>query len=336
MSMAAILKGALQAVSRTRAFDYGVSLMERRLSDDETLRVLMYHRVDLAGNRPHLWPGMIGPTPQEFARQVETLSSNYRVVSLDDVITAMRGNRKMPPRAVLITFDDAYRDFSEHAWPLLRKHGLPVTLFVATDYPDNNRRHFWWDRLFRALTRAPSDASCRLPAGVTCLKAANQRLAIFRRLKERLKLLPHAECMEVVENIVSDIGIPDADDNGVLSWQELADLHAQGVTLAPHTHTHPMLNRLPVESIREELSTSWNALVERFGTQIPKVVAYPAGGLNDDVVDVTRNLGFELAFSTQRGVNRLLTLDRFRIRRINVGARTTSGLLRAQLARSAG
>lgn len=333
--MVAILKDALQAVSRSRLFDVGVSFMERRLSpQDDTLRVLMYHRVDRPADNAQLWPGMIGPSPDEFARHTEVLSKNYRVVSLSEVLEVMRGNGTLPPRAVLITFDDGYRDFAKHAWPVLRQHALPVVMFVATAYPDSDR-HFWWDRLHRAVHQSPEGTRLPLPWGETPLVSIAQRRTVFRRLKVLLKSMPHAEALRLMDTIVAAGGVPDPCDNGVMSWDELARLHDEGVTLAPHTRTHPMLNQLSGSEIRDEISQSWIDLVEHFGSRVPRVLAYPAGGVNEDVSQVTRELGFELAFGTERGVNRPSTMDRFRIRRINVGSRTTLGLLRAQLAVSA-
>jgi peptidoglycan/xylan/chitin deacetylase (PgdA/CDA1 family) len=138
-----------------------------------------------------------------------------------------------------------------------------------------------------------------------------------------------------MDDISAAAGVPDPADNGVMSWEELSRLHEEGVTLAPHTRSHPMLNRLSADAARDEINQSWIDLVERFGSKVPRVIAYPAGGVNSDVVEVTRNIGFELGFGTERGVNRPATMDRYRVRRINVGGRTTTGLLRAQLAVSA-
>lgn len=333
--MVAVLKNTIQALSRSRLFDIGVSFLERRRTDDDVLRVLMYHRVDHAGRRPYLWPGMIGPTPEEFSRQIDVLTSTYRVVSMADLLAAVRGESKLPPKAVLITFDDAYRDFAEHAWPVLRQHRAPVTVFVATDYAGDPQTCFWWDRLYHSLCVAPSGTCCRFPNGIVTLGNSGERMAQFKRLREYLKSIPHADAQQLVEQIVSDTSVGSGPENGVLSWDDLLQLHKQGVTLAPHTRSHPMLNRMPVPLVREEISRSWGDLVEHFGPVVPKVLAYPAGGVNDDVVRITQELGFELAFGTKRGLNRLPTMDRFRVRRINVGARTTIGLLRAQLAISA-
>jgi Polysaccharide deacetylase len=97
------------------------------------LTVLTYHRIADRENDPNdLDPALISATPQDFERHVEWLAANAAPVSLEDVLAAQAGLAELPPRAVLVTFDDAYRDFADSAWPVMRAHGVPATLFVAT------------------------------------------------------------------------------------------------------------------------------------------------------------------------------------------------------------
>ena len=80
------------------------------------------------------------------------LQRRYRVVSLAGVLEAARRRTPLPARAVLVTFDDAYRDFLDAAWPILEKHRIPATMFVPTAYAAEPERSFWWDRLHRCFT----------------------------------------------------------------------------------------------------------------------------------------------------------------------------------------
>jgi peptidoglycan/xylan/chitin deacetylase (PgdA/CDA1 family) len=57
----------------------------------------------------------------------------FRGVTVGEWLVACRSRRPLPGRAVLLTFDDGYSDFAEHAWPLLERHGFPATVFVVTD-----------------------------------------------------------------------------------------------------------------------------------------------------------------------------------------------------------
>ena len=90
-----------------------------------TLRVLMYHKVNPVPENPVTVP------PGLFDEQMALLRElGYFVVSLDAVVDHYVAGTPLPPRAVLITFDDGYRDNLEYALPVLERHGYPAVLFV--------------------------------------------------------------------------------------------------------------------------------------------------------------------------------------------------------------
>lgn len=94
----------------------------------QTVPVLCYHRLG-AGN------GKMVVSVANFAAQLDWLARNdYRVVKLKDLRAFLDGKRPMPRRAVAITFDDGYGSFYRQAYPLLKKHGFPATVFVYTDF----------------------------------------------------------------------------------------------------------------------------------------------------------------------------------------------------------
>lgn len=99
---------------------------------DRTLRVLMYHKVnDVAGN-PLTMPVSL------FDEQMDQLRElGYKVVGLDDVLAHYVERAPLPPRAVLITFDDGYHDNLDNAARVLRKYGYPAVLFVPIGYLDD-------------------------------------------------------------------------------------------------------------------------------------------------------------------------------------------------------
>ena len=74
-------------------------------------------------------------TLRNLAMQFDWLRENgYHVVSLDDVLAAQRGERPLPPRAVLLTFDDGYRSFYTHVYPLLIAFNYPAVLSVVGSF----------------------------------------------------------------------------------------------------------------------------------------------------------------------------------------------------------
>ncbi len=314
-------------------FGLGVSLVERiPVPARSLLRVLTYHRVDYIDARTDLDPTLISAEPEQFARQARWLARDFDTVSLDDVLNACRTNASLPKRAVLVTFDDAYQDFAFNAWPILKSLAVPATLFVPTAFPDEPNRSFWWDALFQAISLAPNGTELQTPWGHLAITCDTNRLSAFKLLKRELKLLPHSSLQEWVGHFVT-ICQGTKPKPAVLSWDGLIRLDQEGVSLVPHTHTHPLLDQLSPEEARSEIKRSRDELLQRTGKAIP-VFAYPSGHYNRQTLSLLRDESFELAFTTVRGMINLKADNPLKLRRINVARTTPDNLIRIQLAAS--
>jgi peptidoglycan/xylan/chitin deacetylase (PgdA/CDA1 family) len=318
----AALSGAAAAAER----------VSRRLESTPSLAVLTYHRVAPPGERPDLHPGLVSATPEAFDAQMAGLTrAGARPVSLADVLAHRRDGTPLPERAVLVTFDDGYADFSEHAWPVLHHHGIPVVLFVPTGFPGTERT-FWWDRLHHALTstaRRDQLALAERPGEPFALSTAAERRQTFRRLRAVVKAEPHERAMALVDELVADLGVAEPAP-ATLSWDRLASLREEGVTLAPHSRSHALLHRVGAAQLADEVRGSVDDLRRAVG-DAPPAFAFPSGGYDDQAVAAVREAGIELAFTTDRGVNPMPGADWLRLRRVNVGGRTSPALIRAQL-----
>jgi glycosyltransferase involved in cell wall biosynthesis/peptidoglycan/xylan/chitin deacetylase (PgdA/CDA1 family) len=299
------------------------------------LRVLMFHRI--ADPHRTLWlnPGLVSATPAVFGRIAELLAREYYVASMDEALDAVVRNRPLPARAVLLTFDDAYRDFAVNAWPTLKRYGLPVTLFVPTAYAGSQPQEFWWDRLYRALRSAPVDRLDDTPVGPVLFNTPERLRQAMRRLQSYVKSLPHVDGMGVVDRLCETLHCPSLPTRSTLTWPELRALAAEGVTLAPHTRTHPLLTRLTAQQVREEIAASRDELARETGQCVP-AFAYPAGAYDKGVQKILREEGFQLAFTTVGGHNPLPCRDALQLRRTNVTPKTSRALLRMRLTRFAG
>ena len=90
------------------------------------VRILCYHKVnDTRGNK-------LSVTTPAFRRQLAYLARHHRVIPLATLVERLRTGGALPDRAVVITFDDGYRDAFVNALPALREHGVPATFFVTT------------------------------------------------------------------------------------------------------------------------------------------------------------------------------------------------------------
>jgi peptidoglycan/xylan/chitin deacetylase (PgdA/CDA1 family) len=294
----------------------------------DVLPVLTYHRV--AEPDDDHYPGLISASPEGFARQIEDLGQRFSFIGLEPILARAAGGPPIPARALLLTFDDAYQDFATSAWPILRERGIPAVLFVPTAFPGRSIA-FWWDRLYAALIRTPRTEPLATGAGSLLVATRAQRVAAFRVLRGRIKTLAHPVAMAEVDDLVDRLGgdAPEPGRSSVLGWDDLRRLSAEGVTLAPHSRVHPLLERIDPSELDGEIDGSRADLVREIGSA-PAAFAYPSGSHSDRVVERVASLGIGAAFTTIRGVNDLRRADWQRLRRINVGGRSSPALIRAQ------
>jgi len=287
------------------------------------LRVLTYHRIAELGAGAYLDPALVSATPDVFRKQMLHLKRWYRPVSLGDVLSAFRDGGALPPRAVHVTVDDAYGDFSETAWPILRELDIPVTLFVATAYPDDPSRSFWWDRLHRLQLTAGDDSWKSAMWAQATAQLGGQ--AGEADLRGSLRRLPHDETERLVDIACHAAGLTGdtpQEASTVLSWDQLRNLHQQGVTIGAHTRDHVALSHVDPLRARSEIRQSLDDLTRELGHG-PWAFAYPYGIYDPEVADIAEEEGCALGFTCDDGLNDPNETDPMRLRRTNITLRTS-------------
>ena len=295
------------------------------------IRVLTYHRIAEIGGDTRLDPRLISTTPSIFAEQMTHLAGHYKVVTLREVIDAVRGIIALPRTATLITFDDGYRDLKDHAFPVLKRLGLPATVFVPTAFVDRPDRQFWWDRVYHALMSVPRRALELEPLGSLPLGDPTARLETIRRVQNHVLTLPHAEAMRVVDAVCGEAGPEGGARSTVLCWDDLRHAcRSGGITVAAHTRTHPILTRMPLEEARAEIVGSLRDVEREIPGALP-AFCYPNGDHNDEVCAAVRDAGVSVAFTTRNGHNRLAHADPLRLSRQSIYKRSSLPVFRARL-----
>ena len=296
------------------------------------LHILTYHRVAQPSDAPTLNPRLISALPDVFEDQMRYLARHYNVISLPHLLDAVSTGAKLPKRAVLITFDDAYVDFGTIAWPIMKRYQLPATLFVPTAFPSQPDQLFWWDRLHHAVMQTAQTVLSHPPLGDLSLASVEQRAGSLRRLQDDLKSQPHNAVIDRVNAISDTLEVPTVEHRSVLNWDELRGLSREGVTLAAHSQTHPILPRLSSEDIWREITGSQEDLQREIGQTLP-IFCYPSGAHDDRVVTLVKEAGFAMAFATENGLP-LASPDPqalLRLGRANITRRTSLPLFRLRL-----
>ncbi|MBI2413179.1 MAG: polysaccharide deacetylase family protein [Deltaproteobacteria bacterium] len=256
-------------------------------------RVFMYHRFssdDRARGRV---------SAHIFKWQLGVLSKGWRVITLGEYTAILRRGQSPPSYTVVLTVDDGYRDFYKYAYPCLREFSLPATFFPTVNFLDG--KWLWWDRINYAFektgkkkfvfefsgksfdidlgTAEKKERSC-LKLSDFCVKADNDlKWALIGELEKGL-----------------DVKMPPspAEDYRAVSWEELKELHANGIEIGSHTLDHPIVSRIGIDTLKKELSLSKARLEEFLGAKVASF-CYPNGkrdDLNGEVRDEVEKAGY--------------------------------------------
>ena len=134
-----------------------------RLLGRNKVRILVYHRVcDLPETNDVM--SFLNVPPKAFAQQMEFLSQNgFNVITLDEFIEYKGKNMKPPPKTVIVTLDDGYRDNYLNAFPVLARYNLRGTFFIVTDYIDSDKIFHWLKLEEKSLAHAQDNRQYWLP-----------------------------------------------------------------------------------------------------------------------------------------------------------------------------
>jgi len=200
-----------------------------------------------------------------------------------------------PTRSICLTVDDGYLDFKEVAFPVLREHGIPATVFVASRFIDGDL-WYWWDRVDFAFARTTrSELVLRFPGGPFRLEwtSASERMAACGALTEALKTVPEDTKLSLIREIERQFEIelperPIGEYKG-MSWDDLRELTAQGIEFGGHTANHPVLSQVSDDRAAREVAEGIETIERRTGMR-PTTFAYPNGRMIDFTPAVVRAL----------------------------------------------
>ena len=290
-----------------------------------TLSILMYHRI----GKPDFGERSLYVSEENFERQVEYLLRRYRMLSFEDAAEALARGDLPRGDSVALTFDDGYRDNYEKAFPILKNHGCPATIFVATE-PLETGQALWPTKLYHwcAATKA-RELRLRFDGSenffpVLQLKTARQRHRAYYAVKDllihRAARARNSLMKEIAENLGFDTENDPFHNASMLTWDQLREMSAAGIGVGGHTITHPSLPALSAEERARELTESKELIGKKLNRQVT-LFAYPFGGrgvFNSDLEAMVKDSGYRAACSALRGVNRP-DANRFALRRIYAG-----------------
>lgn len=243
--------------------------------------VVGYHRVveQLDAHQDLALPAM-EVSADMLEKHLDWLGRHFDIVSVEDLPARMNQRVRSKPVAA-VTFDDGYLDVFLHAFPLLKRKGIPAAFFVVTDLIETGQAPVH-DRLYAALSNARENDAF----------AATRRILSSRAHRDVLRILASLDAGGEISRRADEALRP-------LTWDALAEMRDAGMTIGSHSRTHALLTNETAASVQQELRVSRIALQQRLGIEAG-CFAYPGGAFNATVVEAVRAAGYRLAFTDCR------------------------------------
>jgi peptidoglycan/xylan/chitin deacetylase (PgdA/CDA1 family) len=227
--------------------------------------------------------------PANFEKQLKYISAHFNVITPSQLKEHLDNHKILPKNAVLITFDDGDTSVLENGLPLLEKYKIPAILFIITELVGTSKP-FWWYEIEQLLDKS----------------IANSKVW-------EVKKIPNAERVAFLQEIRK------ANQKKItqrqLTLEELKLLHSKNITIANHSHTHPMFDKSTSEELDLEMKMTENFLVENGFEH--ELFAYPNGNYDLESEKILRKHSVKFAFLFDHLVNEK-KINPLRISRIRV------------------
>jgi peptidoglycan/xylan/chitin deacetylase (PgdA/CDA1 family) len=254
--------------------------------------VLLYHSVADGPGNPYL--GEVA-----FRRQAEMLRHEFRAVSADEFLWFLHREKPLPPRFVLVTFDDGYSNNLHVVQPIMSEFALPWVLFATTQGIEQPRSCLWMTYVRSICQFAPSDT---IVFGDRTWQLSHQRTSTYKAMARWSSTQPTEVVERATNELVQQWGhvVPAehlASFGSLLNAENLRKLAASPlVEVGAHTVAHPYLTQVTDSRLVAEIDGSKRVLEDVCGHSI-RLFAYPSGRYGLREIARVREAGFQAAFA---------------------------------------
>lgn len=241
-------------------------------------QIIVLHRILPESKQQRLRNTGIEITEQHLEQLILFFKKNkYDFISLDELPDYLTGKRKN--KFVIFTLDDGYLDNLTHAYPIFKKHNVPFTIYVTTNFPDRKAVLWWY--LLEDLLLKEQKLSFNFQnrfVDLSLYSYADKEEA-FNYLRHLIKSHQEKEQLLLMDALFTKHNMPlyEKVEKLALDWNQIVQLNDDSlVTIAAHTVNHPSFKAITDAQIRNEVEQSVNILESKLNTPIEHF-AYPYG-----------------------------------------------------------
>ncbi|HYE72047.1 MAG TPA: polysaccharide deacetylase family protein, partial [Blastocatellia bacterium] len=293
-------KRSLKSIAAPLLRNLPITRYRFKQGSSKPVLLLAYHRVvkDIALAEKESINGLVIST-KSFENHLEIVRETYDIVSFDEAIECLKGNKTMNRGVAAITFDDAYRDVYDHAWPVLKKLGLPAIVYVPTALVMNSGL-LDHDRLYWLVLKAREkniDLSAQLTKAGISLERKSGHSASHSILHTVDTLYYQTtqvrkQVMQCLEEAIKPEKVKYPESVQLMTWKMVREMFAEGITFGAHSEHHPVLTLESTQFAEREILGSKRELQDQLGAEV-RHFAYPNGCYNQSVKQLVAAAGFE-------------------------------------------
>jgi len=233
---------------------------------------------------------------------IKLRSEKYDFISLDRLFEILKNGEEVKKK-IVFTFDDGYKDTYEIAYPMLKKHDIPFTVYVTTSFPEREAILWWYfleDLLMEKDEIILTDGLRRRCA------ADKEKTEIFSQIKKIILSFGKdnfsGKINKLFENYVVD-WLSKCDEL-TMGWEQIKELSEDElVTIAGHTKNHYALNQLSDSQVVAEIIESHELIESKINIKVDHF-AYPFGSrpeVERREFDIVKRLKLKTATTTRCG-----------------------------------
>ncbi|MFC1981444.1 polysaccharide deacetylase family protein [Chloroflexota bacterium] len=317
----------VSTANRLGLFD-GYALL--RALKKSQVAILMYHRVGTHqeyGITPVI-------TPQDFEKQIAYLCQRFEIMRLYELVHCVQKKGGLSKKAVVITFDDGYKDNYIYAYPILKRYNVPATIFLTTGHIGTGNP-FWWDKIAYIIKHATQATLKVDELGVYHLGSSGSRLKAISEIVGGLKKLPQEKKELLIEKLMTKVGVQlpaNLGEDYILSWDDAREMSGGSIAFGAHSVTHPILTKLSLRQAEHEIFQSKKDIEEKLNLTVT-AFSYPNGKFGDfngEIRRILRKSGFTCAVTAIPGMI-VPGIDVYELPRIMISRQVNFSIFKAYL-----
>jgi len=317
-----------------------------RGTNEKRLLILMYHDF-YNGTKNEIFSrlSLECPSKKQFAAHLRVIKRYYRVITVEDAMREIDHEGGLREDSVAITIDDGYASAYTVAYPLLKEYQIPATIYLMTDWINDLSRP-WWLTLaelcaesdFRGVQPQELLEIFEFDRSLVCparTNTPNWRKWFFRVAEQYLRMKESSQCRTILSKLGSLVSKSPPDTCSLrpsLSWVQVQEMRAGGITFGAHTASHPNLSHSTPDEAETEIVKSKEDIENRIDQPV-RGFAYPYG------VDLMAYKGlysllakhqFSYAVTAAHG-NNTPDAHRYLLRRVTLSNSTSTAILGREL-----